>query len=395
MSNTGSSPTITDCDFTDNEAYIWGGGIENYSSSSPSVTNCNFQGNSTTSEIYYTYGGGMYNIGCSPTITNCIFDDNYAKFGGGMFNDSNSFPTVSDCSFTANEAYYTGGGMYCCSTSAFLDITNCLFRDNEAVNSSGGAICFDTDQQPIDIKSCTFSQNSADNGYGGAIYSYNSDPVVIDTILWGNSDSTVDDWDVVVNHSGEDFGITYSNFSGIYIISGGVDAWNCISVDPQFADAGNNDFHLKSPDGRWNGSSWVTTDTVYSKCLVHAHPTNSYSNEPTPNGSKRNMGVYGNTSEASKVDPNNLGDLNVQVFISGSPPVEGPQNALWRLSYEQDGTWHSPYNTGSFTMEGLVPASDYYVVFKDVSGYITPSTSGPFSITSGNTTVIAGYYTEE
>jgi hypothetical protein len=224
---------------------------------------------------------------------------------------------------------------------------------------------------------------------GGAIYSYNSSPDVINSILWDNSDSTVDDWDVVVN-SVYDFVITYSDVGGIGIISGTVDDWDCIVVDPQFADAGNNDFHLKSPEGRWNGSSWVTTDTVYSKCLVHAHPGYSHSNEPTPNGSKINMGVYGNTSEASKVDSDDLGSLNVLVWITDPYEYGAPASAKWKLSYEQYGTWHSPYNIGSFTMEGLVPGS-YTVYFKYVSGYITPAPYN-FNISAGQTAVIGRGY---
>lgn len=129
---------------------------------------------------------------------------------------------------------------------------------------------------------------------------------------------------------------------------------------------------------------------------IYSNPAEGYSNEPTPNGDRKNMGAYGNTSEASKVDSDNLGRLRVSVFVLGTPLTAGPAGARWRLSYEQDGTWHYPYNTGSyFTLEGLVPAGDYYVVFKDISGYITPSPVGPLEIDEDELVVTAGYYTEE
>ena len=73
-----------------------------------------------------------------------------------------------------------------------------------------------------------------------------------------------------------------------------------ISADPLFADAGNEDFHLKSTAGRWTVDGWVYTDTEYSPCIDKGDPSSDYPNEPTPNGDRINMGAYGNTVEASK-----------------------------------------------------------------------------------------------
>ncbi len=174
------------------------------------------------------------------------------------------------------------------------------------------------------------------------------------SILWDNSDSTVADYDVWVE--GLDMTIQDSDFSAIYLEGATIDYSHCIHIDPQFADPVNGDFHLKSPDGRWNGSSWVTTDTVYSKCLAHGWPSASYSNEPSPNGGQINMGAYGNTNEASKVDSSNLNSINVSASIMPDS-IPGPNGAKWKLSYEQVGTWHTPYSPGGFTMEGLVSGS--------------------------------------
>jgi predicted outer membrane repeat protein len=334
----------------------------------------------------------MYNDSSEPTIDDCTFSENTTDYGGGMRNSASS-PPVTNSNFTDNEAYYDGGGMYnyeCDST-----IQNCLFANNSASDGNGGAIyCVSGSPQ---IQDCTFSKNTAANGYAGGLYSYNSGSSISNTIFWNNTDGD-SDLDLAAVTSGT-ITIYYSDvtLNHYYSGTGDVDYSYCINVDPLFADAANDDFHLKSPDGRWNGSSWVTTDTVYSKCLVHSNPNYTYSNEPAPNGSKRNMGAYGNTSEASKVDPDNLADLRVQVFVFDppDPPVAGPYNAQWKLSYEQDGTWHSPYNTGSFTLEGLVPATGYYVIFKDVSGYTTPSPFGPFELEEGELAITAGYYATE
>ena len=80
-----------------------------------------------------------------------------------------------------------------------------------------------------------------------------------------------------------------------------------ISADPLFASVSrnylvldkNNDFHLRSQYGRWNGSAWVN-DSVTSPCIDAGDPDSDCSNEPPPNGGRINMGAYGNTGEASK-----------------------------------------------------------------------------------------------
>ncbi len=72
----------------------------------------------------------------------------------------------------------------------------------------------------------------------------------------------------------------WNNANGNY--GGGASAGTGdISVDPLFADY---DFHLKSD----------------SPCIDAGDPSSDYSNEPTPNGGRINIGAYGNTAEASK-----------------------------------------------------------------------------------------------
>jgi len=45
-----------------------------------------------------TYGGGMYNSNSSPTVSNCTFSENSADYGGGMHNANlNCSPTVTNC----------------------------------------------------------------------------------------------------------------------------------------------------------------------------------------------------------------------------------------------------------------------------------------------------------
>jgi hypothetical protein len=88
----------------------------------------------------------------------------------------------------------------------------------------------------------------------------------------------------------------YNNAAGNYM---SCTSTTDIHVNPQFADQANHDYHLKSTVGRWNGKTWVK-DTVYSPCIDAGYPSSSYSSEPKPNGSRINIGRYGNTAYASK-----------------------------------------------------------------------------------------------
>jgi hypothetical protein len=91
-----------------NELNEWdsGGGMFN-SNGSPTITNCSFLGN----EAFF-YGAGMCNINnSSPTITNCIFSDNVATSGlGGGMASFISNPTLINCTFSRNQAHDGGGG---------------------------------------------------------------------------------------------------------------------------------------------------------------------------------------------------------------------------------------------------------------------------------------------
>ncbi len=82
--------------YSDNNYH--GGGMYTTADSNLEVTNCTFSDN------FAAWGGGMYNGG-SPTVTNCTFSGNSAKnMGGGMANNRRSSSTVTNCTFNGNDA---------------------------------------------------------------------------------------------------------------------------------------------------------------------------------------------------------------------------------------------------------------------------------------------------
>ena len=80
---------------------------------------------------------------------------------------------------------------------------------------------------------------------------------------------------------------------------------NSISRDPLFADPDNDDYHLKSTEGRWDSSlndgrgDWVT-DEVMSPAIDAGNPEDDIGSEKSPNGERINIGAYGGTVDASK-----------------------------------------------------------------------------------------------
>ena len=158
-----------------------GGGMYNRSNSSPTVTNCTFSKNTADGD-----GGGMYNGNSNPTVTNCTFSENTTNGnGGGMYNynyDGNSKPTVTNCTFSENTANSYGGGMHNFKSSP--TVTNCTFSENTAGRYGGGGM--NNNQSSPKVTNCTFSGNTAGNSGGGMCNDQSSSPNVTNCTFSGN-----------------------------------------------------------------------------------------------------------------------------------------------------------------------------------------------------------------
>ncbi|MEA3226719.1 MAG: right-handed parallel beta-helix repeat-containing protein, partial [Planctomycetota bacterium] len=299
-----SSPNLIDCDFSENSADQWGGGLGHELNCNPVLKACIFTDNSARA------GGGIRGAGGNPVLTNCVF---LANGPGGGLELQNSNATLVNCTFSENSAM-DGGGIST-SGNAGPNITNCTFTDNSA-DRDGGGVFIGRDQSPILVNcmfggnkarrgagihnkgwggygatptliNCTFGGNHASESGGTMYNSRDSIPMLSNSILWGNRPQEIYPQDSAVE-------ITYSD------VQGGWPGEGNINADPLFFDPANGDYHLRSRSGRWDPQSqnWVQ-DRATSPCIDAGDPSADWSSEPFPHGERINMGAYGGTPEAS------------------------------------------------------------------------------------------------
>jgi hypothetical protein len=184
-----SSPMIDSSSFTGNSSGD-GGAIENSAYSSPAISNCSFIGN--LADI----GGGMDNeLSSLPSVANTLFIGNIAGTDGGGMSNNLSAPSIVNTVFSQNSAQSAladagGGGMYNFA-SASPSLTNVLFTGNSTANEGGGM--YNSYGSSPTIINSTFSDDTALVG-GGALYNTGSpyasgspsDPIVINSVFWGN-----------------------------------------------------------------------------------------------------------------------------------------------------------------------------------------------------------------
>jgi hypothetical protein len=185
---------IIDCNFAGNASEV--GGAFYGVNSDLRFEDCNFTSNLSA------VGGAMATAGDSiAEISGSIFRDNVASYapgpnqvagtGGGLFCMETEL-LASDCVFTGNLAYNSGGGVYLGGDLKTGNpvLNNCLIAQNTAGRTGGGVTC-DWFVSPI-ISNCTIADNTAEvaPSYGGGLFcTMSSFPRVIDSIIWGNASS--------------------------------------------------------------------------------------------------------------------------------------------------------------------------------------------------------------
>lgn len=140
-----------------------------------------------------------------------------------------------------------------------------------------------------------------------------SDPVIFNSIFWGNRDG-----DLYCDGQIQ----CRVDYSCIEHIEQSMGLGN-MSEDPLFVDPVHEDFHLRSQRGHYGSQAdrWIQDQTT-SPCIDAGHPTLSPVNEPGPNGGRLNMGAYGGTDQASLsnrpvvTDSNGNGQVNQVTIVT-------------------------------------------------------------------------------
>ncbi|MCP3999896.1 MAG: hypothetical protein GY727_03200, partial [Gammaproteobacteria bacterium] len=322
------------------EASNHGGGINIYGDDIHIVNNTvrnNFSGRSggifirgTTNEIrgnliqnnrgYHDHGGGLYINGSSDTtVAGNIIEGNVTGpfqgggHGGGILIAESSNISLSYNTVRKNFAYAAGAGMW-------IDEASTATLDHELVynnvsNRYGAGIgvderyTLDPSHAVITNSTIAYNYSTQDRSYGygsgnGLMCDTGSTAEVRNTIFYGNKRLTgcsdLQSYDLTgCDFSGppDDFRISTQSASVpvdpgaitmTYSLSG--QSWPGIGnthVDPLFIDSNNGDFHLAS------------STSGCSPAIDAGDPASLYSNELEDNGDRINMGVYGNTVEAS------------------------------------------------------------------------------------------------
>jgi parallel beta-helix repeat protein len=144
--------------------------------------------------------------------------------GGGISCRSSASPVIVGNLIAYNLGPSAGGGIYCHTSCSPLIANNCIVG-NDVANATGGAIYIGYSSDPTVINN-TICKNSALNY--GAIFSYSSNPLIINSISRNN----------YPNEIGGSVTVTYCNVEGGFTGTGNIDA------DPLFVDSAGNDFHL-------------------------------------------------------------------------------------------------------------------------------------------------------
>ncbi len=315
-----------------NTAGTSGGGIAASNGSSPDVENNTLDSNVAQSGS----GGGIYTAGAgsSPTIRNDTISNNTAAAnGGGIYTEGT--PVIAGNQIFSNTAQAgNGGGMHCTGSVSALDINHNLIRANTATGGGGGGICLDATRANIvnnTITGNTATRVNHQGGLGGGVYVTNfisfinpSIAVISNSILWGDTGFKGAELGVDTFTFRSTLTVAYSDVQGgqsaVFVGVGCTLNWypGNIDLDPLFVSS--TDFHEQSEGGHFaalfglpatNPLAWVY-DTQHSPS-IDAGDGSPFSNELAPNGHRINMGVYGNTNEASKSRP------LIQVIVVSAP----------------------------------------------------------------------------
>ncbi len=179
--------TITDSRFIENEASQ--GGAIHWEGDNGVISGSNFTDNKADMGGAII-GGSLFRPCNNLSISDCNFTGNDANGNGGGINlmgprnSPSENLTVTDSYFSKNTAPNGEGGAISTASEGTTTIDGCTFEENEAITA--GAICVRTDYGSINISDSVFNNNSATTGEGGSIY-MDSPNILVDSCDFTNN----------------------------------------------------------------------------------------------------------------------------------------------------------------------------------------------------------------
>jgi len=208
---TDSNIVVSECDILSNTA-PHGAGLYCLYSPESSIVGCNIRHNEALRVVVsYEYFYPDPNDANLPDLDNPVdtsdpnFDPNDPNYtsvqhrddtgpaqGGGIFSFAGP-QLIKDCQISYNTATTSGGAVYLAGDDDFesgvaVELKNCLITKNQAGRDGAGISC-NWFIEAI-ISNCTIANNRLIGllSYGGGLYcSFESDVLVTDSIIWGNS----------------------------------------------------------------------------------------------------------------------------------------------------------------------------------------------------------------
>jgi hypothetical protein len=223
-----------------------GGGIYNYSVQYTTLSNNTFSGNKAENG----WGGGAYIYGTGgstfATVVSNTFTGNTCSgnYGGGALRINAVSNLVTENVFKLNSSADGGGAIY--DTAPVIIMTENLLVNNSqsSASATGGAI-FVNASATLDMVNNTIFGNSSAGGGGGVSFQVSGLVEVLsvfNNIIWGNS---------ITGGSGGDVYITGSGSQKLFIYNDANDlsgVWDLtvpgINIDPAFFDPINGDYHF-------------------------------------------------------------------------------------------------------------------------------------------------------
>ncbi len=203
--------------------------------------------------------------------------------GGGLYNYSGS-PTIANVQFLGNEAQSSGGGVFN-GAGCSPKLVNVLFVDNAALQEGGGIY----NESAFYLLNASFSGNVAGGGGGGGICNAAGNPVIRNTIMWGDTASCSaghENCAEIVSYDGSP-SVSYSLVQGSGGSAGwdpelGTDGGHNIDADPLYYGALAGDLRILA------GSP--ATDAGYG--AAPGLPATDIAGNPRIQGASVDMGAY-------------------------------------------------------------------------------------------------------